>query len=53
MTEDEARTVITILLYAHQRCGQCAEELVQEFQRRFPAYAALAQALYDEEFGDV
>lgn len=46
MTQDEARTVLNIMMTADKDCCSCASELALQFVAQFPEHRAVADEVY-------
>ena len=54
MTDEEARTVCTIMMDADGGCPYCASSLIQQFVTAYPDKRDIAQSCWEKDYeGDV
>jgi len=51
MTEEEAKTIIDIMLTADDFCPACAGNLLEGFMEYFPQFSDLAKEKYKKSYG--
>lgn len=49
MTEEEAQTIIEIMMTAHGNCLICARPLLGKFAKAFPRFAKLAEKEFERQ----